>query len=199
FKFQRVGWAKRSVPRCESACRERRVGAARRRAFAHPTLLLRMANRGWKPKAWLRVLSSRGNERRVRVRYEGRTHDNSGRDAGRPSRARGLSGVGRPQRRTDDRQARGHSRPPGGCEGHAVAAPFGAPAPGAGRNGGRGGWHGLRPKPVAKTTSFLKTPKKTPPQGPPRGGSDTRPRGRGPPAGVTPRNLPPKIRAVCPL
>ena len=71
FKFQRVRWAKRSVPTRESACRERRVGAARSRAFAHPTLLLRMANRGWKPKAWLRVLSSRGNERRVRVRYEG--------------------------------------------------------------------------------------------------------------------------------
>src|SRR5262249_44977263 len=66
FKFQRVRWAKRSVPTRESACRERRVGAARSRAFAHPTLLLRMANRGWKPKAWLRVLSSRGNERRVR-------------------------------------------------------------------------------------------------------------------------------------
>src|SRR6266536_3887194 len=31
-----------------------------RRAFATPTLLLRLANRGWKPKARLRVLSSRG-------------------------------------------------------------------------------------------------------------------------------------------
>src|SRR5215471_901307 len=120
------------------------------------------ANRGWKPKAWLRVLSSRGNERRVRVRYEGRTHDNSGRDAGRPSRARGLSGVGRPQRRTDDRQARGHSRPPGGREGHAVAAPFGAPEQRAAENIGRGELTRFAAKRLAKPTSYLQCRMKNP-------------------------------------
>ena len=71
LKFQRVGWAKRNVPTRQPACGKDARGHGARRAFAHPTLLLRMANRGWKPKASLRVLSSRGNERRVRVRYEG--------------------------------------------------------------------------------------------------------------------------------
>src|SRR5262249_57381108 len=134
FKFQRVGPAKRSVPTRESACQERRVGPARRRAFACPTPSARRREifdadglRGWKPKAPLRVVWSRGTSVRVRVRYEGRTHDNSGRDARRPSRARRLSRVCRPQRRTDDRQARGHSRPSRRRQGHAVAARLGAP------------------------------------------------------------------------
>jgi hypothetical protein len=34
---QPVGWAKRSVPTRKSSCRQRHVGTARRRAFAHPT------------------------------------------------------------------------------------------------------------------------------------------------------------------
>src|SRR5262245_30727657 len=64
-------------------------------------------------------------------------------DAMRAAQAetRRLSRVRRSQRRTDDRQARGHSRPSRGRQGHAVVARLGAPerrAADAAKNVGRG-------------------------------------------------------------
>src|SRR5262245_41266966 len=72
---------------------------------------------GWKPKAPLRVLSSRGNERRVGGRYEGRTNDNAGRDVCRRSR---VSAIEAPS--AHKFKDRPHCHPQLTCGGAACAA-----------------------------------------------------------------------------
>src|SRR5215831_20235664 len=144
LKFRRVGWAKRSVPRLNWYAAKTRVGTGQDAPL--PTLRSFGAwPRNFRRSAACGMETERAAERSIppgkrasSTQYEGRTHDNSGSDARRARRARRLPCIRRPQRRTDDRQAGGHSRPPRGRQGHALAARVGSPGRPAANSVGRG-------------------------------------------------------------